>query len=324
MIFGLLLTACADEPSTAPDAASAMLDDFAVDEEDMAARSLDLATPDLTAPTDFALFPDGANEPLLVSHDDWVATCQSLAACILLYGMTSVSDCIGFEQQPGHSPPLSPPVIACVRSAGADCTKIAACLNAGDPNIACDPATVAPACYGNDITYCNQPGIRTALDCSPFGFICSSISNPGCGLGACTGNGSACVDGVAGGCAEGRLIPRDDCRMYAGASCDVDAGACAGSGASCTSGSCNGSTLVACREGHEVTFDCAQLGLTCVMTNVGPHCALGSDCTAANTDTCNGNVLTYCNAGLLATFDCVAAGWKSCSEPADAPGACSP
>jgi hypothetical protein len=77
-----------------------------------------------------------------------------------------------------------------------------------------------------------------------------------------------------------------------------------------------------CRDGREVSFDCAQLGLGCVVLFGTPRCGLGTDCTAAYADSCNGSVLSYCDGGLLATLDCVAAGWKSCSSTG--PPTCSP
>jgi hypothetical protein len=287
---------------------------------DVDPSAADGATEDLSV-LDFELFPDGANTPLLVPHAAWVAACQTLSACGAWDGQT-LSSCIGAEQQPGRSPPLSPPVIDCVRQAGNDCAAVATCLNGGDPRVACDPATEVPGCVGNAITACDFTGTRTAYDCSPFGYVCSGISNAGCGLGPCASGGAACVGGVSGGCASGRLIPRDDCRMYAGASCDSQSGLCKGSGAACTSDVCQGSTQMVCRDGSTAPFDCAQLGLTCVVLFGNVRCGLGTDCTEAFSDSCNGSVLTYCDAGLVKTLDCVAAGWASCSNVG--PPTCSP
>jgi hypothetical protein len=321
VLIGLVGAGCDDDTSADLGAPA----DLAID-----LAEPDLATPDLRAPGDlartilydFGLFPDGFDVPLLVPHTDWVAACKMLAPCGAWDGQT-LSSCIGSEQQPGHWPPLPPPVIDCLKNAGADCGAVARCMNGNNPDTTCDPVTTATACVGNAITTCDQTGVRTELDCGPYGFVCAGTTGFGCSLGACTGQGdTTCVHGLAGECSSGRVIPQDDCRMFTGASCDADGGECTGSGAPCTTDACSGNTLLACRSGHQVGFDCTLLGLTCVIPFGNPRCGLDTACSPTHVDSCNGSVLTYCDSGTLATVDCVAAGWKSCSEIG--PPGCSP
>jgi hypothetical protein len=283
---------------------------------DFALVDEDLATPDL------AVGIDAAAPYLLLPHAEWAQACQTLAGCSLWVGNT-VSACIGDEQQPGRTPPLAPAVVACVVAAGANCLAAATCLNRGNPNVSCDPASDAPGCDGNTFTTCNQPGVRFSADCGALGYVCAGTTSPACSLDSCTGTESLCVGNFAGRCVGGRVVPRDACRMWTGAGCDVDAGACAGSGADCTTNRCSGSTLIACRMGHEVSFDCAQLGLTCV-DDGAPRCGLGTECPASYRDDCNGSVLTFCDGGKLATFDCAAAGWSGCLPWSSNGGSCVP
>lgn len=283
---------------------------------------LDFAVADLGPTPDLSF-------TLLVAHADWVDACQTLAGCNL--SPSSVSQCIGTEQQPGHTPPLLPSVIGCLRLAGADCTAAEICLNGGDKNVDCNPDTTAPACDGTVLSYCNQPGKKFSADCAALGFACSNPGpNAGCGpSGSCGQSGATvCAGNVQARCQGGRLVPRDDCRIYDGVGCDTDLGLCSGHGPACgddpdagTSFAprCDGSRAIACKNGHEAGFDCAQLGLGCVAGS----CARGSECTAAHADSCAGPMLTYCDSGLLATIDCTASGWATCVPSENGRGACS-
>lgn len=266
--------------------------------------------------------------PTVIAHQDWINFCLAFSACGLYPPSTNMSFCSRLNPQPGSLSFAPKSILACLTNAGADCVKVKTCLNDGNPNFTCNAdAGVQPACTGQVYSVCESGDFRFAVDCSRQGFTCvatppqmPNASLSGCGFGTCDRDAGTtlCTSGFSASCnTGGRLSAVEDCRVFDTEACNVsDAGvaSCVGTGNACMASRCNGTTLVACKGGHEASFDCAIQGLSCVDNGKGAvACAQAAQCDPNSYfETCNGAVLTYCDMGKIATVNCVAAGWKSC------------
>jgi len=103
---------------------------------------------------------------------------------------------------------------------------------------------------------------------------------------------------------------------------------CATQGPACsgTARRCEGSTSVACFNGHEVRVDCAAANLDCPLTpgatRVGacasrPSAAGG--CDARETPRCDGASIRYCLAGNPRAYPCTATGFGKCESARGGP-----
>lgn len=291
-----------------------------------AAPESDLA---LATPPDLTVIPDlvAAPNPTIIMHDVWLAFCQAQAACGITPPNSNLSSCTQQNPPPGQFSFITNALLACVSKAGADCTKIKTCMNAGDQNFACVFANgPQQACTGDVFSLCQPSNTKLADDCASQGLKCVATKDPlstGCGLGACVpadgGFGPReCTNGIAAGCDPGgRIIAFEDCGAIDNNSCVVNmqgAASCVGKGNACVKSSCNGSIMNSCRGGKEAQFDCKKQNLTCVdRGNGNVMCANGMACDPVTfVETCNGSVLSFCDLGQVKTVDCVQGGWKRC------------
>lgn len=324
--------AVADQHVTVPDDLSTIPD---------MAKPIDIAAPtdgpppDLTVIHDLVIPPDlipPGPAPTIVLHQDFVNFCVAFTACGLTTPDVTLSICTTLAPQPGQLSFASPATLTCLMNAGADCAKIKTCLNNGDPNTTCNnDAGAQPACTNGVYSECEQGNFKFATDCTKQGFVCLVAPGPpkapdstqsGCAFGSCNTDAGVgtnyCASGFASACnGGGRLYASEDCRVFGNEVCNInDAGSasCVGTGNACTTGKCQNTTLIACKGGHEASFDCAKAGLTCVDQGGGKvSCGLGKTCDP-NTfiETCVGPILTYCDAGKITMLDCMKAGWKRC------------
>jgi len=124
----------------------------------------------------------------------------------------------------------------------------------------------------------------------------------------CDQEGKACAGDVARECramGTSKLRFDTDCTR-AGMTCK-DGGCILGT---CVSGSCDGDSLVTCKDGVKSLFLCGVLGLTCGNGGDGLQCVgKGDTCSTSDPDTpvvpkCDGTQLVWCLGGKLATVDC--------------------
>lgn len=186
---------------------------------------------------------------------------------------------------------------------------------------------------------CSAPGGNRASGvepCAMLGKTCSKLDES---TAACTGTlggksagavvcvENACRGTVARNCRGGGSATLDDgfdCASQS-ATCASIAGvpACSSvKGPACTAAaapSCDGARVTTCVSGHELTVDCAKIGLDCDVTKLaGPDlyditaaCTLNAP-TCTTEDSCNGATLTSCARGKSYDVDCVSVGLKAC------------
>ncbi len=211
-------------------------------------------------------------------------------------------------------------VLSCVTSAGADCAKLLACLNDGQPaadctepfQATCDELANPPVYHG-----CTN-GKEFAVICQP-GTTCGAIGGPlwPCGIAQCqTGSTPPTCDtnGDLDMC-EATLFVPSPCPE--GLTCSGNA--CVGTGGMCnTTGGirCDGNNLVFCTDHQQATIDCAASGHVCGTVAGQPACTTGAAetaCTGAGlTSMCNGSVLTLCDDGNAYRYTCGQDGMACC------------
>jgi hypothetical protein len=123
-------------------------------------------------------------------------------------------------------------------------------------------------------------------------------------------------------CEKGKLASLD-CAAF-GLKCSTapdGTAACATGSAACTGTGkrCEGTTAVACLNGHEVRVDCAAAGLGCepvpgsiaIGACVAPPAPTGA-CDPAAASRCDGASIRYCHAGKPRAYFCKAFGFNRC------------
>lgn len=281
-------------------------------------------------PTDAAV--DGLG-PVNLSYDDLLSACVRLAACEI-ERHPFLRDCANnyYDRLVAYGQRnLYAKLYTCVNQGGASCKTIRECMGfAGRPK-ACTE-TYPSECKGNVAYSCDlihqKDGWEQALDCSKGGLKCG-VKDTGttkvavCGGGTCSGTTSVCDARRRITCVGGAL-EIDDCPEQQLQCRDPAVGKCEGTGRSCASikSTCNGSSLVSCREGYVQEIDCAALPgkKTCDPTTTTCR-GTGKECDMDGAfDACEGDTLVVCVDGYKRRYDCKQLGFLGCKK-ADTYGA---
>ena len=143
------------------------------------------------------------------------------------------------------------------------------------------------------------------------------VLNRGEAPATCSGGKPACLETVAQTCeatSAGSLMLTTDCSGY-GMACEE--GEC--TLGQCASGSCDGDTLVACKDGgHKQLVQCGFLGLGCGRGAEGLQCQGRGDSCSVDTvkPACDGAKFTLCLGGHQAVIDCaqLTDGRRACNQ----------
>jgi len=211
----------------------------------------------------------------------------------------------------------------CILDAGADCTAAASCLAPAGTAGTCTPAGMLEraTCSGSVFEACSADGFTVAVDCNDYGSKCGQYPNV-FGFNACVYGGcpspTRCVGTIAEVC-DGGAFGRIDCSLF-GMRCNAGAPPgvlpCAGDFCDATEfiDTCDGNTVVSCKDGMLYRTDCTRLPTNRRCQNAS-CVATGADCDPSmTTDTCAGTDLTFCQDGTLVTVSCVALGYSACAS----------
>jgi hypothetical protein len=253
-------------------------------------------------------------------------TAEETTTACLLYGSCmgdGINDCFTDAM-----PFWSTSEARCVIAAGTDCAAVRACFGMTvTPDASCTSAMTS--CDGTNLVSCAD-GVRSTINCpsaSPLlrvgvGPTCVATSTGAlCGDATCSAAAATCDGTIATVCNTSKGVQMSiDCAEYA-QSCVSGGCSAAGGGGSCTAGTlprCDGSAIVRCSAGVELTTDCQTIGqaASCYAgsgTTTEPYCGFGNACyPTKGAETCSGNAVMFCAAGITATIDCTSLGFTRC------------
>lgn len=252
-----------------------------------------------------------------LTRDEIARACVNANACLQppIDGPTLPSCLHKIDDDDGLVSMYRPEQVRCLAEAGADCKAARACI--GYEYGMCAPNTVH--CDGDRLVTCIE-GAGFSVDCRHGLYFtgemtCVATPTATCGVAPCDASTPDRCNGThVEHCANGVLVSADCGQL--GLACALDSGhaSCTGPGQACTASRCEGSKLVRCEAGHEVTYACDRMlaGGTCVpVGRDGASCGFDTACT--ETATCAGTSTQVCVLGTQVSVDCVAAGFRSCN-----------
>jgi hypothetical protein len=307
---------------------------------------LTAAPPDAAPPPPPDAAPDGPVGETFLSLAEGALFCSRMLACpelgsSLIQSAAIAVDALDFSQcmdwATGPLPPSHPGVAAqsalllCIAH-GKTCEDSGTCcdveqLASGDPRCVADLPDGGAACIDDGGTvldctdlvaiHCDTPAFAPGTQCrlGSDGILWCAASGLGCDVAA------ECVGETLTYCGEDTGLKFAINCLESGNTCgdDPDAGFddCLEDGHShdCTapSADCNGTRVEVCDGANYASFDCGDLGGSCVLSQGEPRCTRPGDvCSPYDTDIdqCSdaGETISLCIAGQKTSFDCADVG----------------
>jgi hypothetical protein len=215
-------------------------------------------------------------------------------------------------------------LVNCVLAAtAADCNAANACIGVKrTPDANC----VAGCLDGDTVVQCNEPGIRTEIDCTLHidsgGPSCiTGPSASACGTSTCSTEGEATCNGTVRNLCGAGILRSFDCGRLGQECVPQSPGCLPPVVGTCTTGvsSCDGDDLIVCDlDGTSRRFDCSVYpGMTCELYqspgSMSVTCAYDRTCQSGNA-VCIGNTLHACLGDAEWDIDCTSIGATTCRD----------